>query len=152
MHRFIPILAHQRGARCAEVVTNHRARQFGETKYGIGRTFRVVLDLITIKFLLDYMASPMKCFGKIGLWCTAAGMISAGITIGMKLFAGVSMLGNPFLLVAIFSMMASVQFMVLGLLGEVVTRIYYGSQQKQHYAIRELVNFEDQEKPMRLAA
>ena len=152
MHRFIPILAHQRGARCAEVVTNHRARQFGETKYGIGRTFRVVLDLLTIKFLLDYLASPMKCFGKIGLWCMAGGFISGAATIGMKLFAGVSILGNPFLLVAVVSMMASVQFMVLGLLGEVVTRIYYGSQQKQHYAIRELINFEEDKNQMRLAA
>ena len=152
MHRFIPILAHQRGARCAEVVTNHRARQFGETKYGIGRTFRVVLDLLTIKFLLDYLASPMKCFGKIGLWCMAGAFISGAATMGMKLFAGVSILGNPFLLVGIVSMMASVQFMVLGLLGEVATRIYYGSQQKQHYAIRELVNFEEDKNQMRLAA
>jgi len=152
MHRFIPILAHQRGARCAEVVTNHRARQFGETKYGIGRTFRVVLDLLTIKFLLDYLASPMKCFGKIGLWCLAGAFISGAATVGMKLFAGVSILGNPFLLVAILSMLASGQFMGLGLLGEVATRIYYGSQQKQHYAIRELVNFDDDENQMRLAA
>ena len=152
MHRFIPILAHQRGARCAEVVTNHRARQFGQTKYGIGRTFRVVLDLLTVKFLLDYLASPMKCFGKIGLWCIAAGMISGAATVAMKLLAGVSMLGNPLLLVAILSMMASLQFMGLGLLGEVATRIYYGSQQKQHYAIRELVNFDDDENQMRLAA
>ena len=152
MHRFIPILAHQRGARCAEVVTNHRARQFGETKYGIGRTFRVVLDLLTVKFLLDYLASPMKCFGKLGLWCMAGGFISGAATTAMKLFAGVSVLANPFLLVSILSMMASLQFLVLGLLGEVVTRIYYGSQQKQHYAIRELVNFEDQQGPVRLAA
>ncbi|MFP6672307.1 MAG: glycosyltransferase family 2 protein [Pirellulaceae bacterium] len=152
MHRFIPILAHQRGARCAEVVTHHRARQFGQTKYGIGRTFRVVLDLLTVKFLLDYLASPMKCFGKIGLWCIAAGMISGSATLAMKLLGGVSMLGNPLLLVAILSMMASLQFMSLGLLGEVATRIYYGSQQKQHYAIRELVNFDDDENQMRLAA
>ena len=152
MHRFIPILADQRGARCAEVVTNHRARQFGQTKYGIGRTFRVVLDLLTVKFLLDYLASPMKCFGKIGLWCIAAGMISGSATLAMKLLGGVSMLGNPLLLVAILSMMASLQFMSLGLLGEVATRIYYGSQQKQHYAIRELVNFDDDENQMRLAA
>ena len=63
MHRFIPILAHQRGARCVEVVTRHHARQFGTSKYGISRTFRVLLDLITVKYLLDYVASPMQLFG-----------------------------------------------------------------------------------------
>lgn len=143
MHRFIPILAHQRGARCAEVVTNHHARRFGETKYGIGRTFRVVLDLLTVKYMLDYFASPMKFFGKIGLWCIVAGMFSGFATLAMKVFGGVDMTGNPLLLLAIFSLMVSVQFMSLGLLGEVAARIYYGSQQKQHYAIRELVNFEE---------
>ena len=94
----------------------------------------------------------MKCFGKLGLWCMAGGFISGAATTAMKLFAGVSVLANPFLLVSILSMMASLQFLVLGLLGEVVTRIYYGSQQKQHYAIRELVNFDDQQEPVRLAA
>src|SRR3954470_11815625 len=69
MHRFIPILAHQRGARCVEVETRHHPRRFGRTKYGISRTFRVVLDLITVKYMLDYFASPMKLFGQIGLAC-----------------------------------------------------------------------------------
>ena len=66
MHRFIPILAHQRGAKCAEVVTNHRARRYGTSKYGLSRTIRVVLDLITVKFMLDYFSSPMKLFGRFG--------------------------------------------------------------------------------------
>ena len=74
MHRFIPILAHWRGARCAEVVTNHRPRRFGKTKYGISRTLRVVLDLITVKYMLDYSASPMKLFGMLGFGC---GLLSA---------------------------------------------------------------------------
>ena len=69
MHRFIPILAHRRGARCVEVVTRHHPRRFGQTKYGISRTIRVLLDLITVKYMLDYFASPMKLFGRIGLAC-----------------------------------------------------------------------------------
>jgi glycosyltransferase involved in cell wall biosynthesis len=141
MHRFIPILAHQRGARCAEVVTRHHARRFGKTKYGIGRTTRVVLDLITVKYMLDYFASPMKLFGKIGLWCAALGFFSGLLTIGMKLLGQSDMTGNPLLLLTALSFMVSVQFMSLGLLGEVNARIYYGSLDKQHYAIRELVNF-----------
>ena len=72
MHRFIPILAHARGARCAEVVTKHHPRRHGKTKYGIGRTSRVILDLITVKYMLSYFASPMKLFGKIGLWAGMA--------------------------------------------------------------------------------
>jgi len=140
MHRFIPILAHQRGAKCVEVVTRHHARQFGTSKYGISRTLRVVLDLITVKYLLDYFASPMKLFGLLGLTCSGlAGVVGLG-TIAMKLLGGVDMTGTPLLLLTIFSMMAALQFFSLGLLGEVCARIYYTSQPKQHYAIRETLN------------
>lgn len=142
MHRFIPILAHQRGARCVEVVTRHHPRRFGTTKYGISRTFRVVLDLLTVKYILDYYASPMKLFGALGLLCSAAGGASALATVGMKLLGGVDMTGNPFLLMTIFSMMAGLQFFSLGLLGEVAARIYYGAHGNQNYTVRELVNFE----------
>ncbi len=142
MHRFIPILAHARGARCVEVITRHHSRRFGQTKYGIGRTFRVILDLITVKYMLDYFASPMKLFGKFGLWCGAVATASAIATVAMKLFSGVDMTGNPLLLLTILSLMVGIQFMSLGLLGEVSARIYYGSQQKQHYAVRELINFD----------
>ncbi len=74
MHRFIPILAHWRGARCVEMVTTHHPRRFGQTKYGLSRTLRVVLDLLTVKYMLDYYSSPMKLFGRIGVgfWPWAA--------------------------------------------------------------------------------
>jgi hypothetical protein len=142
LHRFIPILAHQRGARCAEVVTRHHPRQFGKTKYGIGRTSRVILDLITVKYMLDYFASPMKLFGMIGLWCAALAAVSGAATLGMKLFGAVDMSGNPFLLLTVLSAILGLQFMSLGLLGEVNARIYYGSQNKHHYAVRERINFD----------
>ncbi len=140
MHRFIPILAHQRGAKCVEVVTRHHARQFGTSKYGISRTFRVLLDLITVKYLLDYFASPMKLFGSLGLACCGLAGAAGGGTIAMKLLGQIDMTGNPLLLLTIFSMMAALQFFSLGLLGEVSARIYYTSQPKQHYAVRETLN------------
>ena len=142
MHRFIPILAHQLGAKSIEVVTNHRARQFGETKYGIGRTFRVVLDLMTVKFILNYLSSPMKLFGKMGLWVTGVGMLSCAATVAMRLFGGVDMTGNPLLLLGALSLILGVQFFSLGLLGEVCVRIYYGAENHSPYQVRELVNFQ----------
>lgn len=142
MHRFIPILAHARGARCVEVVTRHHAREHGQTKYGISRTLRVVLDLITVKYMLAYAASPMKLFGLIGLLCVFLSGIALLGTAAMKWLGHVDMTGNPLLLLTAFAMMAGIQFFSLGLLGEVNARIYFGSQQKQHYAVRALLNFE----------
>ena len=141
MHRFIPILAHQRGARCIEVVTRHHPRRFGKTKYGISRTLRVVLDLITVKYLLDYFASPMKLFGMIGILCGGMGGMAGLATLLMKLVGGVDMTGNPLMLLTILATVMSIQFLSLGLLGEVSARIYYSQGVKQHYAIRELINF-----------
>lgn len=143
MHRFIPILAYWRGANCLEVETNHRPRQFGQTKYGISRTLRVVLDLITVKYMLDYFASPMKLFGMVGLGCGGLSLLSALGTVLMKIAGGIDMTGNPLLLLAVFAAMASIQFMSLGLLGEVNARIYFGSLDKQHYTVRELINFSE---------
>src|SRR5207253_3102616 len=88
MHRFIPILAHQRGARCVEVVTRHHPRRFGRTKYGLSRTVRVVLDLVTVKYMLDYFASPMKLFGRFGLACLLIAALAGFGTLAMKLTAG----------------------------------------------------------------
>lgn len=141
MHRFMPILAHQRGARCVEVVTRHHPRRFGKTKYGLSRTVRVLLDLLTVKYMLDYFASPMKLFGRIGLACGAIGVLAAGATLGMKLAGGIDMTGNPLMLLTVLSLIGSVQFLSLGLLGEVNARIYYAAQPKQNYAVRRLVNF-----------
>ncbi|MFN0017299.1 MAG: glycosyltransferase family 2 protein [Pirellulaceae bacterium] len=144
MHRFIPILAHQRGARCVEVETRHHPRRFGQTKYGISRTLRVVLDLMTVKYMLDYFASPMKLFGQIGLACGAVGGMAALATVLMKFIGGIDMTGNPLMLLTVLSLIGSVQFFSLGLLGEVNARIYYASQPKQNFAIRDLINFEKQ--------
>jgi len=143
MHRFIPILAHSRGARCVEVVTRHHPRQHGETKYGISRTARVVLDLLTVKYILAYFASPMKLFGSIGLISVGLSLMACCGVVGMKLAVGFDMTGNPLLLLSAVAMLAAIQFFSLGLLGEVSARIYYGSQNKQHFAVRRLLNFPD---------
>lgn len=142
MHRFIPILANWQGARCVEVETRHHPRRFGQTKYGIWRTVRVLLDLVTVKFMIQYSVSPMKLFGGIGMLSMFGSLLTCAAVISMKLLGGVDMSGNPLLLLCGLLGMASLQFIVLGLLGEVSSRIYYESQNKRPYHIRELVNFQ----------
>ena len=142
MHRFIPILAFWKGARCIEVVTRHHPRLFGKTKYGISRTFRVLLDLVTVKFMLDYFSSPMKLFGKFGFLSAAVGVACALATLLMKLAVNFDMTGNPLLLLSAFGGLASLQFFSLGLLGEVSARIYFATGERQHYTVRETLNLD----------
>lgn len=151
MHRFIPILASCRGAKCAEVVTKHHPRRFGTSKYGISRTIRVILDLITVKFLTHYFVSPMRLFGKLGLSAVGVGGMAGLATIAMKVLQGTDMTGNPLLLGSVFSTLLGMQFLCLGVLGEVAVRTYYESQQQVNYAIRHLMNFDD-EAPVSRAA
>lgn len=143
MHRFIPILAHQRGAKCVEVVTRHHARRFGQTKYGIGRTTRVVLDLLTVAYMQQFFTSPMKLFGRMGFACLGIAGLSVLTTVGMKLIGSVDMTGNPLLLLAVLSTILGSQMFGMGLLGEVNARIYYASNGNDSYAVRSLTNFEE---------
>ena len=152
MHRFIPILAHWRGARCLEVVTRHHPRRFGESKYGISRVPRVLLDLITVKYLIQYLVSPMKLFGGLGLGCLALGGFTTCATIAMKLLGKIDMTGNPLLLLSALSVMVGVQFLVLGMLGEMGARIYYAFSGKQPFAIRHTVNLPEPKPPHSVAA
>lgn len=142
MHRFIPILAHQRGARCVEMVTRHHARQFGTSKYGISRTFRVLLDLLTVQFITRHLASPVKYFGKVALVCLGLGACAGAATLAMKLGQGVDMTGNPLLLAAVFGALLGVQFLSVGLLGELVARIYFAHQDHANYTIRRTTNLQ----------
>ncbi len=135
MHRFIPILAYWRGARCVEVVTHHRPRQFGTSKYGLSRTLRVLLDLVTVKFLISYTKSPMRLFGGIGLACAGFSFVSGAATVAMKV-GGTDMTGNPLLLLTAFAGLAAIQFFSIGMLGELIMRTYYESQDHRPYAIR----------------
>ena len=142
MHRFIPILANQLGAKCVEVETGHRARQFGKSKYGIDRTSRVILDLFTVKFLTDYQSSPMKMLGKIGLLSGVLAACCFCAAVSGWLFAGSDFLRSPFLTFSLIATAISVQMIALGLIGEVCTRIYYSGEDKNSYQVRELVNLD----------
>jgi hypothetical protein len=140
MHRFIPILAHWRGARCCEVITVHRPRRFGVSKYGLSRIWRVLLDLATVAYLIRYLASPMKLFGSAGLVCGGAGVAASGLTVWMKLAFGVDMTGNPLLLMSLFLTLVGIQLFGLGILGELGTRIYFEVQNDEPQAIRRRMN------------
>ena len=140
MHRFIPILAHWRGARCLEMVTTHHPRIYGKTKYGLSRTVRVVLDLLTVKYMLDYYTSPMKLFGRVGLAFMATGVAMLLGTMGMKLGMGFDMTGNPLLVLGALLCIVSVQLFSVGLLGEANTRLYYRRNERRPFAIRNVVS------------
>ena len=139
MHRFIPILAHWRGARCLEMVTRHHPRRFGKTKYGLSRTLRVVLDLLTVKYMLDYYASPMKLFGRAGFAFLAGGLALLATALGMKIFQGVDVTGNPMLVLGALLCIVSAQLFSVGLLGEANTRLYYRRDGRRPFAIRNVV-------------
>jgi len=140
MHRFIPILANWRGARCVEVVTTHHPRLYGKTKYGLSRTIRVVLDLITVKYMLDYYSSPMKLFGRIAFGFMAAGTAALMATGLAKLFGGMDMTGNPLLLLGVMLCIVAVQMMSVGLLGEATTRLYYSRDSRRPFTVRRVLN------------
>lgn len=140
MHRFLPALASWSGARVAEIVVNHRSRKFGTSKYGIGRTQRVLLDLLTIKFLLKYSTKPMQVFGRWGLVTLALAFLFGCIAVGLKLVnPHTDMTGNPWMYLAIFFGLGGMQLISVGLLGEISVRTYYESQQKPIYTIRERI-------------
>jgi len=138
MHRFIPAIASEQGVTIAEVEVNHRARRFGRSKYGISRTVRVILDLLTVKFLLSYSTRPLQIFGLIGL---AMGVVGAAITAYLawvRLFGDQSIAGRPLLLFGILLVFTGVQLVTLGLLAELQSRTYHESQDKPTYVIREI--------------
>jgi glycosyltransferase involved in cell wall biosynthesis len=135
MHRFIPILAAQRGAKCLEVVTNHRPRLYGKSKYGLSRTVRVILDLLTVKYLQRYFNHPMRLFGGLAIACGGLGLAALAATIGMKIRSGTDMTGNPLLLLAVFLELAGIQLLGLGLLSEVSSRIYFEARHNRPYSI-----------------
>lgn len=145
MHRFIPALASWVGGQVDEVVVQHHARQFGQSKYGISRTFRVILDLITVKFLLRYSQGPMQMFGKIGLFFVMPSLLLFAVMIGGHLSfllfdtsLASELVKRPFWLVsATMLMFLGVQFISMGLLAEIQIRTYHESQNKRTYAVRE---------------
>lgn len=141
MHRFIPILANWHGARCTEIVTRHHPRRCGKSKYGIMRTFAVLLDLITVVYLTRYSLKPMRLFGGLGALAAALGMACGLATLLMKLVADFDITGNPLLYGALFGIMIGLQFTLMGMTAEMNTRTHYESQERRPYAISRLRGF-----------
>jgi glycosyltransferase involved in cell wall biosynthesis len=142
MHRFIPVLAMQAGAKMLQVPVRHHPRLAGKTKYNLTRTFRVVLDLITVKFLHSYVTRPMHIMGFAGMVSIGLGFLSLLATFVMKQLTGLWMTGNPFLMLGVMFILIGVQFISMGLIGELMTRTYFESQGKRAYLVRSTLNID----------
>jgi len=145
MHRFVPVLAQQYGARLLQVPVRHYPRTAGQTKYTLSRTIRVFLDLITVKFLYSYLTRPMHVMGSAGLISMGLGFLTLLAALVMKFTAGTAethLVRTPLLLLSVLFEVVGVQFISMGLLGEVLTRTYFESQGKSPYAVRNTLNLE----------
>src|ERR687893_831370 len=142
MHRFIPIYASWAGARVTEIPVEHHPRTMGKSKYGLSRTLKVMLDLMTIKFMASYQTKPIYVFGSFGFSSFLISIV-AGVWAVMRTLGGESFIRNPLLVVAIVMFAVGVQFILMGLLAEMLVRTYHESQAKTVYAIRERVGFTD---------
>jgi glycosyltransferase involved in cell wall biosynthesis len=138
MHRFLPAIASEQGVRIAEVPVNHRARRAGTTKYGISRTVRVVLDLATVKFLLNYSTRPLQIFGLLGLVSGGLGALITAYLGWVRLVEQQAIASRPLLLLGVLLVFIGVQLVTFGLLAELMARTYYESQGKATYVIREI--------------
>ena len=143
MHRFIPALASWAGAGITEVVVNHRPRTAGSAKYGLSRTWKVILDLITVKFLLSFSTKPIQLFGGWGLIALALGGASGIAVVLMKVLRDVDMTGNALLYLTILLLVISLQFIMMGLIAELVVRTYHESQNRPTYVIREILESDE---------
>ena len=139
MHRFIPAIAGWVGASITEVEVNHRPRTAGRSKYGISRTLRVILDLITVRFLMSYSTRPIHFFGAIGLVSGAIGFLIAAYLSVLRLVYYVSLSNRPLLLFSILLILIGIQFISIGLLGEMLSRTYHESQQKPIYFVKQIL-------------
>ena len=136
LHRFIPSLARDACARIAEMPVRHHARTRGQSKYGIDRTFRVVLDLVLVVFFMRYRQRPLHAFGGLGLWLVTPGAAMLGYLLVLKL-GGESIGGRPLLIAAVMLILIGAQLVAAGLIGEMLTRIYHEGQGRPQYHVRE---------------
>jgi glycosyltransferase involved in cell wall biosynthesis len=139
MHRFLPAIAGDLGARVTEIPVNHRPRTLGRSKYGLSRTVRVVLDLMTVKFLSDFSTRPIQVFGLLGLLAAGIGGLLMLVLGFERIFLGVQLADRPIVLLAILLVVTGMQFITFGLLGEMLARTYHESQGKPIYVIRDLL-------------
>ena len=139
MHRFLPAIAGDLGARVTEIPVNHRPRTLGRSKYGLSRTVRVVLDLMTVKFLSDFSTRPIQVFGLLGLLAAGLGGLLMLVLGFERIFLGMPLADRPIVLLAILLVVIGMQFITFGLLGEMLARTYHESQGKPIYVIRDLL-------------
>ena len=140
MHRFLPIYASWNGAKIVEVPVRHHPRKAGKSKYGITRTFKVIMDLITVKFLGGYATKPLYFFGGVGSLLLLASFASGLGVLHQKIFQGVSMIKTPLLLLTVLLILLGVILIMLGLLAELTVRTYHESQNKPIYMVREIID------------
>ncbi len=139
MHRFIPILAAWHGARVAEVPVQHHPRKYGTSHYGMRRVSRVLLDLITVKFLHSYVTRPMHFFGGSALWLIAGGIVSGLMAVVLKVTGLRAFVDTPLPLLSVFLLIVGVQFLLMGLLAELLIRIYFDRSGRHPYAVRRAI-------------
>ena len=139
MHRYIPAVASRMGVSVAEIPVTHHSRKYGKSKYGISRTIRVILDIITIKFLLSYSQRPIQIFGLLGLLSGTAGFITTAYLIIMRIFFDQSLADRPLFILSIFMIFIGIQLITMGLLAEINMRIYHEAQDKPTYVIRDII-------------
>jgi glycosyltransferase involved in cell wall biosynthesis len=139
LHRFLPALAFIEGARIAELPVRHHARKYGQSKYGLGRTFRVLMDLLTIWFMKKFLTRPMHVFGWFGLLSMLLGIVIGGYLTVVKLGLGQSIGNRPLLILAVVLLLTGVQLFSFGLLAELLMRTYHESQGRPIYRVREVV-------------
>ncbi len=143
MHRFIPIYSYWEGAKITELAVNHRSRKFGQSKYGLSRISRVVLDIVLIRFMHKALDRPIQFFGKIGLYSIFSSIITGIWACLLKLFMDISFVQTPLPLLTVFLTMSGIMFILLGLIAELQMRIYFESQDKLPYTIKEKHNFSE---------
>lgn len=141
MHRFIPAYVMWYGARITEIPIRYEPRRHGKSKYGIGRTFRVILDILTVKFLTNYLNRPMHFFGRIGFWLFFFSILSGLLAFYFKFVLGISFILTPLPLLTVFLIILGIQFILMGLLAEILIRTYYESQSKPVYLVKNKINF-----------
>ncbi|MFN9990336.1 MAG: glycosyltransferase, partial [Cyanobacteriota bacterium] len=136
LHRFLPALAFIEGARIGEVRVQHHPRRYGKSKYGIDRTFRVLMDLLTVWFMKRFLTRPMHVFGLAGIITLGVGLITALWLVGEKLLLGTDIGNRPLLLLAVVAILSGVQLFCFGLLAELQMRTYHESQGRPIYRVR----------------
>jgi len=143
MHRFIPAYADSVGARMIEVPVNHHPRKFGKTKYGLMRTFKVILDLFTVKFMISYSNKPIYLFGGAGALLIAISSLTLFFLLIRRVWVGTSVVRSPFFSVSTMILIMGFQSILMGLIAELLVRTYHESQQKPIYTVRKVINTSD---------